>query len=207
MALGTRVVNALRHNYLLYLTIQLSHNLSRNQKLNISREMEPRVPLTGRVRNSKPLFRSRRQYQPDESASTSSSDAFVDDFTEPPLNIPKAWRKASKYDGWMQRIMHPETPLPTIEGPASSQNLTPPESISGSPRKEPETPMWNADTDFTAGSLDMSPQLKVRIRNLARLQFIYSSLATIHLLENANLMPSSYVPPRESHQNITSILL
>jgi len=128
--------------------------------------MESRIPATRPVRSSKPLFRSRRQYQPDEdtgtSTSTSSGDAFIDDFTEPPLNVPRAWRKAKKYDGWMQKILHPETPLSINDGSPSTQNLTPPESVSGSPKKVPETPMWNPDTDFTAGSLDMSPQLKVR---------------------------------------------
>jgi len=125
--------------------------------------MESRIPATRHVRSNKPLFRSRRQYQPDEGTGTSSSssDAFIDEFTEPPLNVPKAWRKAQKYDGWMQKILHPETTLPVVEASPSTQNLTPPESVSGSPRKEPETPMWNPDTDFTAGSLDMSPQLKV----------------------------------------------
>jgi len=126
--------------------------------------MEPRVPGARHIRSDKPLFRSRRQYQPDEGTGTgtssSSSDVFNDDFTDPPLNVPKAWRKAQKYDGWMRKILHPESPLPITEA-ASNQNLTPPESIYGSPKREPETPMWNADTDFTAGSLDMSPQLKV----------------------------------------------
>ncbi|KAH8593375.1 hypothetical protein B0O99DRAFT_688591 [Bisporella sp. PMI_857] len=151
-----------------------------------------RNPFTGRVRSSKPLFTSRKQYQPtplpttlptdssSDSGSIDSANNAFDDFTEPPLNVPKSWGgKAKKHHGWMQKILQPDLPLTTVEDDASIHrrgSLPPPspQPLSDSPRDpmfqpsplsnagSPRNRMWNAELDFTAQSLHMSPQLRVR---------------------------------------------
>ncbi|OBT79159.1 hypothetical protein VF21_01698 [Pseudogymnoascus sp. 05NY08] len=108
---------------------------------------------------------------------------------EPGVRIPAQWgRRARKSDKWMQRIVSPEssgevdaplkkeggdtinwaeaaadTPLPTVEGGAGQQQLTPPRSRPASAQPE-KSAVWDAELDFTATSLmgGESPQLRIR---------------------------------------------
>ncbi|OBT82177.1 hypothetical protein VE02_09175 [Pseudogymnoascus sp. 03VT05] len=108
---------------------------------------------------------------------------------EPGVRIPAQWgRRARKSDKWMQRIVSPEssgevdaplkkeggdtinwaeaaadTPLPTVEGEAGQQQLTPPRSRPASAQPE-KSAVWDAELDFTATSLmgGESPQLRIR---------------------------------------------
>ncbi|KFY70684.1 hypothetical protein V499_09000, partial [Pseudogymnoascus sp. VKM F-103] len=56
-----------------------------------------------------------------------------------------------------------DTPLPTVEGEAGQQQLTPPRSRPASAQPE-KSAVWDADLDFTATSLmgGESPQLRIR---------------------------------------------
>ncbi|OBT41113.1 hypothetical protein VE00_08532 [Pseudogymnoascus sp. WSF 3629] len=108
---------------------------------------------------------------------------------EPGVRIPAQWgRRARKSDMWMQRIVSPETsgevdaplkkeggdtidwaeagadtPVPTVEGEAGQQQLTPPRSRPASAQPE-KSVVWDAELDFTATSLmgGESPQLRIR---------------------------------------------
>ncbi|KFZ06037.1 hypothetical protein V501_07795 [Pseudogymnoascus sp. VKM F-4519 (FW-2642)] len=116
---------------------------------------------------------------------------------EPGVRIPAQWgRRARKSDKWMQRIVSPEssgevdeplkkeggdtinwaeaaadTPLPTVEGEAGPQQLTPPRSRPASAQPE-KSAVWDAELDFTATSLmgGESPQLRIRNTKLVEVR-------------------------------------
>lgn len=113
---------------------------------------------------------------------------------EPPIRPPRSWgSKSKRTDGWMRKILSPDTslelkdgpedqaslerqragpdvPLPSVEDLPSIQNPTPPASRPASAQPINDSPgksqMWNADLDFTAQSLQMSTSPQLRVRNM-----------------------------------------
>lgn len=134
---------------------------------------------------------------------------------EPAVRIPAQWgRRARKSDKWMQRIVSPEssgevdaptgkggagdtidwaeaaadTPLPTVEGEAGQQQLTPPRSRPASAQPE-KSAVWDAELDFTGTSLmgGESPQLRIRNTKLDEVRAREREGMSRHAVANARL--------------------